>query len=215
MATTVKMEHTLEGITGVGDKPLKVQQGTLPLNTSLGLSRDHTGRLVGIYFAKGNSFFSVAIALVGLIASFLLLIFMDIFTAVVIFILFAAMFLNSIGREKRKDESGGIKYSLDEIESIKILDDISMMANEKNAVGSLGGAAVGGALFGGTGAVVGAISSGNNLTKEQVVNLGIKLTDKNWVVVRFEINQTVLGKANKIVLENLLEATAKKQECPF
>jgi hypothetical protein len=51
----------------------------------------------------------------------------------------------------------------------------------KGAGGSLGGAAVGGVLFGGSGAVVGAIASGNNI--EQINNLAIKFNDGEWAVL--------------------------------
>ena len=48
---------------------MKVQQGTLPLNTSLGLSKDRADKVIGIYFAKENNFLPVFIALFGIVIS--------------------------------------------------------------------------------------------------------------------------------------------------
>ena len=130
-------------------------------------------------------------------------------------ITFTLAFIFSTAIVKKREEVSGIKYPLDQIDSLKIIDNTSMMASQKTTAGTLGGAAVGGVLLGGAGAIVGALSSGNNQAKEQVVNVGIKFKDKNWTVVRFELNETVLGKAHKTVLTNLLEATSQQQQCPF
>jgi hypothetical protein len=194
---------------------MKVQQGTLPLSTSLGLSKDKADKVIGIYFAKESNFLPVFIALIGIIVSLLILFYGNGLFAFLSGISFTIAFIFSTAIVKKREEASGIKYSLDQIDSLKIIDNTSMMASQKTTAGSLGGAAVGGVLLGGAGAIVGAISSGNNQTKEQVVNVGIKFKDKNWTVVRFELNETVLGKAHKTVLTSLLEATSQQQECPF
>lgn len=194
---------------------MKVQQGTIPIGATLGLSRDVNDQVTGIYFNKETSSFSVLFGVIGVLVSIATFIFGNSFVAVVLFFLFASIFGVVVLYDKKQDEADGIKYSLADIDSVKIVDNTSMMTSDKSTSGSLGGAAVGGALLGGAGAIVGAISSGNNLAKEQVVNLGIKLKDKNWVIVRFEINQTLLGKTHKFVLESLLGATIQQQECPF
>ncbi len=194
---------------------MKVQQGTLPLNTSLGLSKDKSDKVIGIYFAKENNFLPVFIALIGVIVSLVILIYGNGLFAFLSVITFTLAFIFSTAIVKKREEASGIKYPLDQIDSLKIIDNASMMASQKSTTGSLGGAAVGGVLLGGAGAIVGAISSGNNLTKEQVVNVGIKFKDKNWTVVRFELNETTLGKVHKTVLTRLLESTSQQQECPF
>ena len=90
-----------------------------------------------------------------------------------------------------------------------------MMASEKKTIGSLGGAGLGGVLFGGSGAVVGALASGNKIKKEKDVSLGIAFKDKNWVVIEFTMNEEFLGKVHHSIYMELLEATSKKQKRPF
>ena len=107
-------------------------------------------------------------------------------------------------------------YRLDEITDVKIIEKTTMMATEKKTMGTLGGAGVGGALFGGAGAVVGALSSGNNIRKEKDTSLGIGFIDKNWVVIEFTTNtDTVVGRLYLHALNELLEVTSSKQEKPF
>jgi len=73
------------------------------------------------------------------------------------------------------------------IKTIKPIDDNKMI--HKGAVGTLGGAAAGGVLFGGAGAVVGALASGN----KKILNFstfGIEFEDGEWVVAEFD-NETM------------------------
>lgn len=194
---------------------MKVQQGTLPLNTTLGLSHGTDGKVIGIYFFKEDHSLPVLIIFSGIVISVIFLFNgngLMAFLSIISFII-ASIFL--VVNVQKKAEANGIKYSLEQIDSLKIIDNTSMMASQKSTGGTLGGAAVGGVLLGGAGAIVGAISSGNNQTKEQIINVGIKLKDKNWAVIKFELNETTLGTAHKVVLNKLLEATAQHQECPF
>ena len=52
--------------------------------------------------------------------------------------------------------------------------------SKKRAGGSIGGAAVGGLIFGGAGAVVGAIAGGNEVSDYK--NAFVEFTDGNWIV---------------------------------
>jgi 5'/3'-nucleotidase SurE len=77
------------------------------------------------------------------------------------------------------------------------------------------GAAIGAVVLGGVGAVVGSVSSGNKTTIEQIINIGIKLKDSNWVVVTANVNDSIVGKAEKKAVNDLLEMTRKQQQAPF
>ena len=117
--------------------------------------------------------------------------------------------------DKKKSEQKGIKYLIKEIKEVKVIDNDTMSSFAKSGANSLTGAAVGGLLFGGAGAVVGSIASGNKNLKEQIVRVGVKFEDENWVVLQAEINETIMGKVNKANLKLLLEMTSSKQLAPF
>ena len=70
-------------------------------------------------------------------------------------------------------------------------------------------------MLGGAGAVVGSIASGNKQLKEQIVRVGVKFEDTNWVVLQMQIDETMMGQVNKSNLKLLLEMTASKQIAPF
>ena len=117
--------------------------------------------------------------------------------------------------QKRIDEKDGARYFLDEIDEVKILDNQSLSSYSKSQSGSLAGAAIGAVVLGGVGAVVGSVSSGNKTTIEQIINIGIKLKDSNWVVVTANVNDSIVGKAEKKAVNDLLEMTRKQQQAPF
>ena len=79
----------------------------------------------------------------------------------------------------------------------------------KTAGGSLGGAAVGGLLFGGFGAVVGAVAGGNNLSEFNSVT--VKFTDGEWVVLSGD-NGTFTDSTE---LKLLLKLAGTNNECPI
>ena len=54
----------------------------------------------------------------------------------------------------------------------------------KGAGGTLGGAAVGGLLFGGAGAIVGGLAGGNNKTT-RTREIAFQLNDNTWFIVEF------------------------------
>ena len=83
----------------------------------------------------------------------------------------------------------------------------NVVAN-KSMGGSLAGAAVGGALFGGFGAVVGASASGNNITKIDcdTATATIRFVDGEWVVMILTEN---------LEIKNILKLADSKNICPI
>jgi hypothetical protein len=71
---------------------------------------------------------------------------------------------------------------------------------------SLVGAGVGGVLFGGAGAVVGAVSAGNLVS--EFIDIAVKFTDNNWIVLSAE------SKEEGLRILSLLGSHAD-QECPI
>jgi hypothetical protein len=117
---------------------------------------------------------------------------------------------------RQQDQKSGVKYSLDEIQEVKILDTDMAMSYQKSGASSVAGALVGGALLGGAGAVVGSVAAGNKTHKEQVVRIGVKFHDSNWVVLQANIDDSMMiGQVNKSNMEILLQMTSMKQVAPF
>jgi len=99
-----------------------------------------------------------------------------------------------------------LRYTAEQIEKVQMLG--LDRVGTKGTGGSLGSAALGGAIFGGVGAVVGSIAGGNEI--EEFKNIAIKFTDGEWVVVEAE-----KGKKGEIELQNLLKLAGTKNECPI
>ncbi len=202
---------------------MKIIQGTIPLNLDCHFVRENK-KLVGLSFYKNDSvtFSSIVGAIICLIVSWICFKFESFFFLVflAISIISIMMAIESYKKQCKKvivnNRVTSYVYRLDEITDVKIIEKTTMMATEKKTMGTLGGAGVGGALFGGAGAVVGALSSGNNIRKEKDTSLGIGFIDKNWVVIEFTTNtDTVVGRLYLHALNELLEVTSSKQEKPF
>jgi hypothetical protein len=78
----------------------------------------------------------------------------------------------------------------------------------KGMAGSLGGAAIGGVLFGGFGAVVGAVATGNKI--EDFKNIAVKFTNGDWIVLENKGDW-----ADKTVFKRLVALEGATQECPI
>lgn len=96
-------------------------------------------------------------------------------------------------------------YTADEIESVTVLG--MDRVGTKGAGGSLGGAAVGGLLFGGAGAIVGSVAGGNKV--EEFKNICIVFTDGEWVVVTSE-----KGFVGEVGYKALIKMSGMKNQCP-
>jgi hypothetical protein len=104
----------------------------------------------------------------------------------------------------KKDQR--ISYRSEQIEKVKVFD--TNQVETKGMGGTVGGAALGGILFGGAGAVVGALAGGNNTSDFN--NVAIKFTDGEWVVLSAEGNL-----ARNPQYQNLIKLAGSKNESPF
>jgi len=180
------------------------------------IARD--GRVVGILFyenhSKKNYVTAIFVTLLIIVSAILGFKFgIGVFLAGVA--LAGFLFWKSTMKSRLNDESSGIKYLPEQITEIKVLDEQSCTAAAKSLGGTLSGAAIGGALFGGAGAVVGAIASGNKISKEEVIYLGMKFTDGNWVLTKAIVDDTLSGKINRNNIQAILALTPIKQSAPF
>lgn len=111
--------------------------------------------------------------------------------------------------------NSGLKYYLKDIQEVKVLDNDTALTSHKDGSTSLASAAVGGALFGGAGAVVGSVAGGNKIHREQTIQVGVKFVDGNWVVLSAKIDDSMLGQVTKSNVEILMQMTSSKQVAPF
>ena len=173
-------------------------------------------KLAGLLFYKpSQNFLAVALAMIALLVSLYIWYQINFIAALVLICISIAGLLMLVNSERGEDEKNGIKYLVEDILEVKILDNDTTTSYGKSGAASLTGAAGGGVLLGGAGAVVGAISSGNKQNKEQIVRIGIKFVDENWVVLQCLIDETMMGRVNKSNLSLLLEMTTSKQKPPF
>ena len=115
---------------------------------------------------------------------------------------------------------GGMKpikeFDVSEVKEFKQLNLENVEETNKSTLGSLGGAAVGGLLFGGAGAVVGALSNGNKTKHKTHGTFGFNFKNGDWVLFEYEINpDTMVGRMNKAVVDKLFEVFATKVSNPF
>lgn len=173
----------------------------------------------GLLFYKKNSleddFFTYILITIGIGLCFFVWYILSFKYFLIAFAIFIAVFVANSIRERNVNELEGIKYSIKDISEVKVLENDTMSSFSKSGATSLAGAAVGGVLFGGAGAVVGSIASGNNNFKEQIVRVGVRFEDTNWVVLQMQIDDTLMGKVNKSNLDILLSMTSSKQLAPF
>jgi len=170
----------------------------------------------GLLFYQSKSDMLIGIGITfGICFCFLIWYWLNFGAFVVSGVVLAVIFFIVVIKGRGEDESGGIKYYLKDIVELKVLDNDTMTSFSKSGASSLAGAAVGGILLGGAGAVVGSIASGNKQLKEQIVHVGVKFEDANWVVLQMQIDETMMGQVNKSNLKILLEMTASKQIAPF
>lgn len=175
-------------------------------------------RSIGLLFYKtNNSSKSIAAfaVMIGLLLSVFLGFKFNFFEFLITAAVSVGLFIFFSIFDRRNDEAEGIKYPISQISEVKVLDNETIASYAKSGSSSLAGAAAGGVLFGGAGAIVGSIASGNTQLREQTVRVGVKFADANWVVLESKIDATIMGKVNASNLKIFLEMTALKQAAPF
>ena len=102
-------------------------------------------------------------------------------------------------------------YQPDMIDKLFIGDISRIAVKEGSGSLSLGGAAVGGLIFGGAGAIVGAIAGGNssNDTVQEFETATLKFNNNEWAVV------VAKDWAEKLEMKNLMKMAGCKNACPI
>lgn len=109
------------------------------------------------------------------------------------------------------------EITCDDVKEFKVLDKNSNALKSTSAMKKAGGAVVGGLLTGGVGAIIGALISGNNTKKNLKINLGFKLTNKDWFIATLDVDdvESFSGGIDKSIIEEVLKRFAVKSEAPF
>lgn len=202
---------------------MRIIQGTIPFNYSCNFVRDENKKLKSLSFYKADSK-TIETALGAVVCAFLAwvgymlgseLFFVGLLLTVGLVVMAFKSYIKQSAKIYVNDKENCFIYKLEEITDVKIVDKTTLMAATKGAIGTLGGAAIGGSVFGEGGAIVGALAGGNNIKKEKETTLGIGFSDGNWVVMEFVVNDTMLGRVHQAILNELLQITALKQARPF
>ncbi len=109
-----------------------------------------------------------------------------------------------------------LDFPCDSVLEVKELDNQHNSAGTKSMLGTVGGAAVGGLLTGGIGAIVGGMASGNKVETSSLTRIGIKFDEGTWAIFEADTSSsTVVGRLGKVVLENIFKKFSSKTVCPF
>lgn len=109
-----------------------------------------------------------------------------------------------------------LDFPCDSVLEVKELDNQHNSAGTKSMLGTVGGAAVGGLLTGGIGAIVGGMASGNNVEKSSLTRIGIKFDEGTWAVIEVDTSSsTMVGRLNKGTVEAVFKKFSSKTICPF
>ena len=122
--------------------------------------------------------------------------------------------LKKLGFLKNKTVSS---YSVGDVKNFKVMDPNVQKVGTKGVMGTVGGAAVGGLLTGGVGAIVGGMAGGNSIKTFSTTDIALEFNDGNWVVVHFDNtnNEDIVGRLNNLIIDTLKQELAQKAANPF
>jgi hypothetical protein len=110
-----------------------------------------------------------------------------------------------------------LSYSINDVKNFKVIDPNVQQVGTKGALGTIGGAAVGGLLTGGIGAIVGGLAGGNNIETFSTTDVALEFNDGNWIVVHFDNtnDKDITGRLNNLIITTLKQKLSQKLENPF
>lgn len=110
-----------------------------------------------------------------------------------------------------------LSYSINDVKNFKVIDPNVQKVGTKGALGTIGGAAVGGLLTGGVGAIVGGLAGGNKVETYSTTDVALEFNDGNWIVVHFDNtnDSDITGRLNNLIITTLKQKLSQKLENPF
>jgi outer membrane lipoprotein SlyB len=87
----------------------------------------------------------------------------------------------------------------------------------KGTAGTLAGAALGGILTGGVGAIVGSMAHGNKIETFSSTEMAFEFNDGNWIVVKFANtnDEDIIGSLNNVIINILKKRFSQTIASPF
>jgi hypothetical protein len=110
-----------------------------------------------------------------------------------------------------------LSYSGNDVKNFKVMDPSVQKVSSKGTAGTLTGAAIGGVLTGGVGAIVGGMAGGNKIETFSSTELAFEFNDGNWVVIKFaNTNEDeFVGRVNNLTINLLKKRFAQSLVNPF
>ena len=110
-----------------------------------------------------------------------------------------------------------LSYSGDDVKNFKVMDPNVQKVSTKGTAGSLAGAALGGILTGGAGAIVGGLASGNKIETFSSTEMAFEFNDGNWILVKFANtnDEDLIGRINNLLINTLKKRFAQSIKSPF
>ncbi len=110
-----------------------------------------------------------------------------------------------------------LSYKATDVKNFKVLDSNVHKIGTKGTAGTIAGAAVGGILTGGIGAIVGGMASGNKVETTSTTDCALEMNDGNWIVVHFANtnDEDFIGRCNNAIIDALKKRFSHNLVSPF
>ena len=110
-----------------------------------------------------------------------------------------------------------MSYTGADVKTFKVMDPNVQKVSTKGTAGTIAGAAVGGILTGGVGALVGGMASGNKVETFSSTEIGVEFNDGNWAMVKFANtnDDDFTGRINNLIITALKKRFSQTLEKPF
>ena len=109
-----------------------------------------------------------------------------------------------------------IKYTIDKIKRIRLIDEKEVRGGKSFVKKGIAGG-LGYIFFGNVGLAAGALSAGNDSLKQKTGIIGIEFNDKNWIVTKFNLQNSDSKDFFKLLIEliKIKHPSKKKDKVPF
>ena len=100
-------------------------------------------------------------------------------------------------------------YKFTDIKQFKFISDSNQEVSQKKMGGTLAGAAVGGLLTGGIGAIVGGLATGNGSKNVRTAEFAIEMNDGEFIVIGLYNKGDLAGKMLEVAFNDFVKCTQK------
>ena len=110
-----------------------------------------------------------------------------------------------------------MSYNATDVKKFKVLNPNVQKVGTKGTVGTVAGAAVGGILTGGVGAIVGGMAGGNQIETTSTTDCAFEMNDGNWVVIHFSNtnDEDFVGRCSNVIIDAYKKRFSSNLVNPF